>query len=80
MAIPPVGTNLWTYFYRRFGNLGASANRDKALDAVLRYDRVRALDPNIERIRTEFLEGPATYERLFALPLIDYAERAGKRR
>lgn len=80
IAIPPIGTNLWTYFYRRFGSLDAPQDRERAVDAVLRYDRVRALDLDPERIRSEFLEGPPSYGRLFALPLMHYAARAGKRR
>lgn len=80
IAIPPIGSNLWTYFYRRFGSLDAPENRERAVDAVLRYERIRALDLDHERIRSEFLAGPATYGRLFALPLMHYAQRAGKAR
>jgi len=80
IAIPPIGTNLWTYFHRRFGSLNDAQNWERAVDAVLRYDRVRALDLDRERIRRECLNGPASYGRLFSLPLIHYAERAGKPR
>jgi len=79
-AIPAVGSNMETYFYRRFGDLGKARNLDRCLDAMLRYKHVRFLDPDPERIRREFREGPPTYPRLFALFLIHHAEREGKPR
>jgi hypothetical protein len=48
--------------------------------AMLRYKHVRFLDPDPDRIRAEFDEGPPTYGRLFSLFLIHYAEREGKPR
>lgn len=80
IAIPPIGTNLWTNFYRRFGSLGVDENRKRAIETVLCYDRVRALDLDDEQVREDFLGGPPTYGRLFGLPLAHYAARAGKTR
>lgn len=80
IAIPPIGTNLWTNFHGRFGSLDVERNRERAVDTVLRYDRVRALDLDHEQIREEFLGGPPTYGRLFGLPLMHYAAQAGKTR
>ena len=80
IAIPPVGSNLEMYFYRRFGDLGREANLDRCLAAMLRYKHVRILEPDADAIRRAFRDGPATYERLFALVLAGYADREGKRR
>ena len=80
VAIPPVGSNMETYFYGRFGDLVDPGNVERCLRAMLRYKHVRVLDPDAQRIREEFARGPATYERLFSLFLIQYAERQGKPR
>lgn len=80
ISIPAVGSNMWTYFYGRFGNLDRKDNLDRCLKAMLEYKHVRFLDPDLQMIRAEFMAGPATYGRLFSLFLIHYAERAGKPR
>lgn len=80
IAIPAVGSNMWTYFYRRYGDLSRPANFERCLDAMLRYKHVRFLDPDPDRIRREFAAGPRTYARLFALFSAHFAERAGKPR
>ena len=73
-------TNMWRYFYQRYGSLEDSANLDRCLDEMVRYRRMRHLGPDAERIRREFLSGPRTYGRLFALFHGHNAERAGKSR
>ncbi len=80
IAIPAVGSNMETYFYGRFGDLRRDRNFERCLRSMLRYKHVRFLDPDPERIRQEFHQGPRTYERLFSLFLIHYAEREGKPR
>jgi sulfotransferase family protein len=80
IAIPAVGSNMETYFYRRYGDLSKPANLDRCLDAMLRYKHVRFLQPDEERIRSEFANGPPTYAHLFSLFLIHHAEREGKPR
>jgi Sulfotransferase family len=80
IAIPAVGSNMWTYFYGQFGDLGNRSNFERCLQAMIRYKHVRHLDPDPERIRREFAEGPPTYARLFALFLIHYSQRLGKPR
>ncbi len=80
IAIPSVGSNMETYFYERYGDLADPANLDRCLAAMLRYKHVRFLQPDEARIRREFAQGPATYERLFSLFLIHFAEREGKPR
>ncbi|GIU90019.1 MAG: hypothetical protein KatS3mg010_1118 [Acidimicrobiia bacterium] len=80
IAVPDFGTNMWTYFYRRHGDLRDPRNLDRCLDAMLRYSHVARLDPDRDRIRTEFATGPRTYARLFSLFLDHYAHRRGKPR
>lgn len=80
IAIPDVGSNMWTYFYRRYGNLAVDSNLDACLDAMSRYKHVRFLDPDFERIRSDFVQGDRTYASLFALFLRHYAERMDKPR
>jgi hypothetical protein len=80
IAIPGVGSNLWTYFRGRFGDLGEPANLERCLDAMLRYKHVRYLDPDPDRIRREFAAGEPTDARLFELFLRHFAERQGKPR
>jgi hypothetical protein len=80
VAIPAVGSNMETYFYRRYGDLADPANLERCLSAMLRYKHVRFLQPDPARIRHEFAQGEPTYERLFALFLMHFAEREGKPR
>lgn len=80
IAIPAVGSNMWTYFYGQYGDLGQRDNFERCLEALLHYKHVRFLQPDPARIRREFWQGPPTYARLFALFLIHFAEREGKPR
>lgn len=80
IAIPSVGSNMWTYFYGQYGDLSQPQNFERCLDALLHYKHVRFLQPDPERIRREFWRGPATYAHLFSLFLIHYAEGQGKPR
>jgi len=80
IAIPQVGSNMWTYFYGQYGTLELDSNLERCLDALMHYKHVRFLDPDRTRIRSEFLGGPRTYARLFGLFLQHYAQRRGKPR
>lgn len=80
IAIPAVGSNMWTYFYRQYGNLAKPKNLDRCLTALLSYKHVTFLKPDPARVRSEFAQGPPTYARLFELFLIHFAEREGKPR
>ena len=73
-------TNMWRYFYQRYGDLADHENLDRCLHDMLRYRRMRHLHPDGDRIRREFLDGDASYGRLFALFHRHNAERAGKLR
>jgi hypothetical protein len=47
---------------------------------MMRYKQIRFLEPDWERLRRDFRQGPATYARLFALLQQQHAEREGKPR
>jgi hypothetical protein len=80
IAIPAVGSNMWTYFYRQYGDLAKKENFERCLRAMLNYKHVAFLNPNPGRIRAEFNQGQTTYGRLFELFLNHYSEREGKPR
>lgn len=80
IAIPAVGSNMWTYFHGQYGDLRRPANLERCLDAMLRYKHVRFLQPDVERVRRDFAAGPPTYGHLFGVVLRQYAERHGKPR
>lgn len=80
IAMPLKESNLWTFFYRRHGDLSQPENFERCLAAMWRYKGVRLLNPNPERIRAEFWQGEPTYARLFALLHTHYAEQLGKPR
>ncbi len=80
ISIPAVGSNMWTYFYGQFGDLGNPQNLDRCLDAMLHYKHVRFLHPEAEEICRDFQQGPSTYARLFGLFLEQHARREGKPR
>jgi hypothetical protein len=73
-------TNMWKYFHRRYGDLADPNNFDRCLGDMVRYRRMRRLEPNEDRIRREFRRGDPTYGHLFALFHEHNAERAGKPR
>lgn len=80
IAIPAVGSNMWTYFYGQYGDLSQPGNFERCLEAMLRYKHVRFLQPDAERIRREFWQGDPSYARLFSLFVMHFAEREGKPR
>jgi len=73
-------TNLWTYFYKQYGDLKEHTNFEGCLAAMLRYKRLLKLQPDAERIRREFWQGEPSYARLFALIEQHHAERLEKPR
>jgi O-antigen/teichoic acid export membrane protein len=80
LDIPDAGSNLWTYFYGRFGDLAQPRNLERCIDMMQRYRHVAILQPDPHRIRHEFSAGPPTYARLFSLVHAHHAERQGKPR
>ena len=73
-------TNMWRWFDQRYGDVAVTANLDRCLDAMLRYQRLQVLQPDRERLRAEFLTGERTYGRLFALFHRQHSDRQGRRR
>lgn len=73
-------TNMWRYFHRQYGDLSQPDNFERCLDHMVRYNRMRHLQPDPERIRREFWQGKPTYGRLFTLIHQHNAERVGKPR
>lgn len=73
-------TNMWRWFYGRFGDLSDPVNLDRALAQMVAYQRMAVLAPDPDRLRAEFVEGPSTYGRLFDLAHRHRAERIGKPR
>lgn len=73
-------TNLWTYFYGQYGDLSRPENFERCLAAMMKYKRLRSLQPDPERVRREFWQGEPSYARLFALLERHYAEQMGKPR
>jgi hypothetical protein len=80
IAMPNLGTNMWTFFYGQYGDLSRPENFERCLAAMLRYKNVLNLKPDPERIRREFWQGTPNYARLFALFLNHVAEREDKMR
>lgn len=71
---------MFRYFYKRFGDLSDPSNFEQCLDTMIHYKRIVKLNPDPDRIRTDFTRGEKTYGRLFALFHEHNAERAGKHR
>lgn len=73
-------TNMWRYFHQRYGDLSRPDNFERCLLDMTRYNRMRHLHPDRDRLRNEFHRGAPTYGRLFALFYQHHAERTGKQR
>jgi hypothetical protein len=71
---------MWTRVYQRYGDLRERENFERCLQALMSRKDVRALQPDVDRIRREFWAGEPTYGRLFALIHEHYAERLGRSR
>jgi hypothetical protein len=80
LAMPNRESNMWTFFYRKYGDLSQHVNFQRCLSAMLRYQGVQILNPDPDRIRSEFWQGEPTYARLFALFHRHYAEELDKPR
>lgn len=73
-------TAMWGRFDRRFGDLRRPRNLDRCLAALVADEHVARLEPDRQRLRQEFVTGPATYARLYRLVHEHHAERVGKPR
>lgn len=73
-------TNMWRYFYGQYGDMSVPEDFEHCLDHMVRYNRMRHLQPDPERIRRDYWLGEPSYGRLFSLFHIHNAERVGKKR
>lgn len=73
-------SNVWRWLDGAFGPLDQIENLDRCLDQIARYERLQVLQPDVARIRQDFLEGEQTYGRLFEIAFRHHAERLGKSR
>lgn len=73
-------TNLWPYFYRRYGDLADDANLDRCVGVMQRYKRLHVLGIDWDRLRADFVVEERSYPRLFELLERQVADQAGKPR
>lgn len=73
-------TNMWRWFYGRYGDLADPSNLAQCLDTMMRYARLGVLQPDPGRIRAEFAARPQTYGQLFAVMHEQHAARRERRR
>jgi hypothetical protein len=73
-------TYMWSRFYKQFGSLSDPANLERCLSAMLAQKAIQEMQPDLQQIRRDFIQGPQTYERLFELFYRQNLERTGKRR
>lgn len=73
-------TNLWTHYYKQYGDLSNPDNFERCLHMMMRYKRLIKLNPDPDRIREDFWKGEPTYANLFAILEEHYAEQLGKPR
>lgn len=73
-------SNMWRYFYQRYGDLASDENLDRCLHDMVHYRKMGHLEPKPDQIRSEFVEGPRTYGRLFEIFHTQHANRSGKSR
>ena len=73
-------TNLWQYFYRRFGDLNKRENLDRCLAMMKQYRRLRIMNPDYEHIVQQLRQGNVDDIKLFTLIWDQYAEKLGKSR
>lgn len=71
-------TSMWPRFYKHHGELNQPNNFMRCLTAMLQDKHIQVLNPDPERIQSEFWQGPRTYGRLFSLFHEHYAEQQGK--
>ena len=73
-------TNLWRWFYGRYGDLSDPANLDRCLATMMRYPRLRGLEPVPEEIAEAFALRDPTYGQLFSVMHEQQAARRGSQR
>ncbi len=72
--------NFFSFYDRRFGDLGKRDNLERAVTAMMRYRRVQDLGTNSGEWLAELRAGGLNYHRLLGVLLCQYARRTGKLR
>jgi hypothetical protein len=70
-------SRLWDRLDGRFGGLAEPANLERCLAALRTDEDAARLEPDPETLRAAFVQGPATYPRLFGLVHAQHADRRG---
>ncbi len=73
-------TFFWKKYDRQFGDLGTPENFERCLASIASDRHVQAIQPDLDKIRTEFADGPSTYGRLFSIIHAQHAASGGKAR
>jgi hypothetical protein len=73
-------TNLWTFYYNRYGNLNQADNLQRCLTDLMKSKHIRNLNPDLARIKRDIGSVPASYGRLFSMLHEHHAEAIGKAR
>ncbi len=73
-------SNMWRYFYDRYGDLSVDENALRCIDDMVRYRKMGHLMPDRDQIRAEFFDGPRSYGRLFSIFHLQHARRSDKPR
>lgn len=73
-------TKLWQKYYLKFGDLGNGNNLAICLQVLAKQKHIQSLELDYRELHHDFENGPQTYERLFALIYLQYAQRLGKPR
>ncbi|HLF25786.1 MAG TPA: sulfotransferase [Anaerolineae bacterium] len=80
IALARLGSNMFTFFFGKYGDLRQRENFERCLAALLKYKHVQILNPDPARICAEFWAGQPSYARLFALIQDHFAEQQGRPR
>jgi hypothetical protein len=73
-------TNLWTFYYNRYGDLNQAGNLQLCLADLTKSKHIRTLIPDSARLKRDLGTAPVSYGRLFALIHEHHAEAIGKTR
>jgi hypothetical protein len=73
-------TNLWTRYYRKYGDLRDRNNFQRCIEAIFQQESMRFLNLNPEWVKKEFWQGETTYARLFSIIYRQFSDSLGKKR
>jgi hypothetical protein len=73
-------TNLWTFYYNRYGDLNQRDNLQRCLTDLTKSKHIRGLIQDFACLKRDLESAPVSYGRLFALIHEQHAEKIGKAR